>query len=181
MPYQYINELLYLSKVKIVNIEIEIEEDHAIIELISVDRTQDYPYCHSTSANRNGNPYRRDVRHPAAFGKSVNLRVPAICLACAECGCTFKWEYPFEEVNAIVQECLGYDVRLAATYKWKENFITWYDCAPDVKITGNWFERWYNEGKSIGLDVVDGCLKTMSNWKEEIINYHRLRYTNAAV
>lgn len=86
-----------------------------------------------------------------------------------------------EEERSIVQECLSYDARLAATYEWKENFITWYDCAPSVKVAETWFERWYNDGKSIGLDVVDECLKTMSNWKEAIINYHRLRYTNAAV
>src|SRR5699024_7219410 len=56
-----------------------------------------------------------------------------------------------EEERTIVQECLGYDVRLAETYEWKEGFITWYDCAPNVKIARIWFERWYNRGKSIGL------------------------------
>ena len=95
MPYQYINELLNLPEVKIVNIEIK--EDHAIIELTPVDHTQDCPYCHSTCVNRNGIPYRRDVRHLAAFSKSVNLLVPAICLACTDCGCTFTWEYAFVE------------------------------------------------------------------------------------
>lgn len=69
-----------------------------------------------------------------------------------------------EEETVIVQECLSYDSRLANTYQWKEDFITWYD-----------------QGKALGLSEVDECLKTMFNWKEEIINYHHLRYTNAAV
>ena len=81
----------------------------------------------------------------------------------------------------IVQECLSYDSRLANTYQRKEDFITWYDCAPDVKIATIWFERWFEEGMALELSEVDECLKTMFNWKEEIINYHRLRYTNAAV
>ena len=373
MHFQYINELLDLPEVKIINVEIE--EHHATIELAPLDYIQDCPCCHSTSVIRNGIPYKRNVRHLAAFEKSVDLRIPAISLACKDCGATFTWEYSFvepkkrytkvfsaylarqtygatvahtsmeeqvpystmerifksnlheksveiqeqvyqeavereglvlgiddfairkghtyntglhdlkggrfldiisgrtgdelrdyaedhtmfkllnpvavvmdlakayhtfckewfpkairiadrfhvnryvtetlqdvrrmvqrdlssqakkkikskarlinkraedltEEERTIVKEILSYDARLAATYKWKESFITWYDCAPDVRIAEIWFERWYNEGKSLEIDVVDECLKTMSNWKEEIINYHRLRYTNAAV
>ncbi|RFA37162.1 hypothetical protein CAI16_01400 [Virgibacillus dokdonensis] len=373
MSYKYINELLNLPEIQIVNIETN--ENHARIEVTPIDHTQDCPYCHSTSVHRNGIPYKRDVRHLAAFGRTVHLSIPAICLACKNCGSTFTWEYSFvepkkrytkafsaylasrtygttvtqtsmeeqvpystmerifkgdlrrkseevhekayqeaverknlvlgiddfairkghtyntglhdlkggrfldiisgrtgeelqdyatnhtmfkllnpvavvmdlakayhtfckewfpeairiadrfhvnryvtealqdvrrlvqkdlssqarkqlksksrllnkraddltEEECRIVQECLGYDVRLATTYNWKENFITWYDCAPNAKIARVWFERWYKEGKSMELDVVNECLKTMANWKEEIINYHRLRYTNAAV
>ncbi|GIO23007.1 transposase [Oceanobacillus sp. J11TS1] len=95
MPYQYINELLDLPEIKIVNIEIE--EDHAIIELTPVNHTQDCPYCHSTFVKRNGIPYKRDIRHLAAFEKSVDLRIPAICLACNDCYSTFTWEYSFVE------------------------------------------------------------------------------------
>lgn len=93
MPLQYINELLNLPEVNIINIEIE--EHHAIIELTPVEYTQDCPYCHSTSVIRNGTPYKRDVRHLAAFGKSVDLRIPSICLACKDCGATFTWKYSF--------------------------------------------------------------------------------------
>lgn len=373
MPFQYINELLNLPEVNIINIEIE--ENHATIELTPVNRVQDCPCCHSTSVIRNGVPYKRDVHHLAAFDKSVYLRIPAINLACKACGATYTWEYSFvepkkkytkayaaylarqtygatvahtsreqqvpystmerifkcdlhvksadiqeqvyqgalerdglvlgiddfairkghtyntglhdlrggyfldiipgrtgEELQAyaekhtvfkvlnpvaivmdlarayhsfckewfpnairiadryhvnryvtealqevrrmvqselspqakkklkskarllnkraedltteeftIVQECLSYDSRLANTYAWKENFITWYDCAPNVKVAKKWFDLWYNEGQALQLDQVDECLKTMFNWKDEIINYHRLRYTNAAV
>ncbi|GAA0335046.1 hypothetical protein GCM10008931_28310 [Oceanobacillus oncorhynchi subsp. oncorhynchi] len=95
MPYQYINELLDLPELKIVNIEIENEQ--AVIEVTPVNHMQDGPYCHSTSVKRNGIPYKRNVRHLAAFGKTVDLRAPAICLACNDCYATFTWEYAFVE------------------------------------------------------------------------------------
>jgi transposase len=87
----------------------------------------------------------------------------------------------YDEERTLVQELLSYDSRLASTYEWKEDLIIWYDCAPDVKTASIWFERWCEQGQRIHLPIVDACLKTILNWKEEIINYHRLRYTNAAV
>ena len=95
MPLHYINALLDLPEVKIVNVEIE--KHHAIIELIPVDSVQECPCCHSSSVIRNGVPYKRNVRHLAVFDKSVDLRFPAICLLCKECGATFTWTYPFVE------------------------------------------------------------------------------------
>ena len=62
-------------------------------------------------------------------------------------------------------------------YLWKEAFITWYDCAA-AKL---WSAHWYDQGQQLGLSEVVECLKTMFNWKKEIINYQRLRNTNAAV
>ncbi|WP_146551104.1 ISL3 family transposase [Rummeliibacillus sp. SL167] len=373
MPFEYINELLNLPEVNIVNVEIE--DDHAIIEVTPVDYVQNCPCCQSSSVIRNGIPYKRNIRHLAAFDKTVDLRIPAISLFCKTCHATFTWTYTFVEfkkrytkafsaflarqtygttveqisdeqqvpystmerifkrelhekseqiqkqvyqeaverdnlvlgiddfairkghtyntglhdlkggrfldvisgrkgdelrdyaekhplfkqlnpvavvidlakmyhtfcaewfpnairiadrfhVNryvtealqdvrrsvqtnlssqaqkslkakarllikraddltkeeaVIVQECLSYDKRLENTYKWKEDFITWYDCAPDVKTATIWFERWCEQGQALSLVEVEECLKTMYNWKEEIINYHRLRYTNAAV
>ncbi|WP_121639588.1 transposase [Virgibacillus sp. Bac330] len=95
MPYKYINELLNLPEIQIVNIETK--ENHAIIEVTPIDHTQDCPYCDSASVHLNGIPCKRNVRHLAAFGRTVNLRVPAICLACKNCGSTFTWEHSFLE------------------------------------------------------------------------------------
>lgn len=62
-----------------------------------MDHVQDCPCCHSTSVIRNDVPYKRNVRHSAAFDKSVDLRIPAIHLACKACGATYTWEYSFVE------------------------------------------------------------------------------------
>ena len=50
-----------------------------------------------------------------------------------------------------------------------------------MKTAKVWFEHWCDQGQKLGLSEVDEYLKTMFNWKEEIINYHRLRYTDTAV
>src|SRR5690606_34953270 len=95
MPFKYINELLNFPEVKIVNVKIE--EYRAIIEVTPVEYVQNCPCCHSSSVIRNGVPYKRDVRHLAAFDKTVDLRIPAICLLCKQCDANFTWEYTFVE------------------------------------------------------------------------------------
>ena len=35
--------------------------------------------------------------HLAVFGKSVDLRIPGICLRCKECDAIFTWTYSFVE------------------------------------------------------------------------------------
>ena len=95
MPFQYINELLHLPEVKVIHVEIE--ECHATIELEPVKQVQPCPCCHSSSVIRNGTPYKRTIRHLAAFDKSVDLLIPAIYLACKDCEATFIWDYSFVE------------------------------------------------------------------------------------
>ncbi|MNV85412.1 hypothetical protein D3C71_1793720 [compost metagenome] len=43
------------------------------------------------------------------------------------------------------------------------------------------FERWCKQGAQIEHTAVRGTLKTMCKWKEEIVNYHQCRWTNATV
>ncbi len=85
------------------------------------------------------------------------------------------------EEEKLVNELLGYDKQLKAAYLWKENFIDWYDLSLNFKQAKIGFERWCEQGRLIGHPAVDACLKTMENWKEEIMNYHKLRFTNASV
>ncbi len=104
MPFHYLNELLDLPEVTIVNIDVK--GDHAIIEVTSLDSVQECPYCHSSSVIRNGQPYSRDVHHLAAFDKSVDIRIPAFNLKCKECGATFYLDILICCVKKTLYKCL---------------------------------------------------------------------------
>lgn len=86
-----------------------------------------------------------------------------------------------EKETAMVNQFLQYSDVLLAVYKWKEAFITWYDCSASHTLAVMSFARWIEQGNQIEHHAVQDCLKTMNNWQEEICNYHHLRFTNAAV
>jgi len=81
----------------------------------------------------------------------------------------------------ILIRLLSYDPLLRQIYEWKEAFIVWYDCSPTYAMAQKGYERWLAQGVAIGHPLVDACLKTMTNWREEICNYHQLCFTDAAV
>ncbi len=70
---------------------------------------------------------------------------------------------------------------LRGTWEWKEAFTTWYDHSPNVEVATSGFNRWCKQGDQIEHEAVNHALKTMRNWKDEIINYHHCRWTNATV
>jgi transposase len=80
-----------------------------------------------------------------------------------------------------LNELLGYSSLLHRVWEWKEAFTTWYDYSPNVEVATKGFNRWYEQGEQIDQDAVRSALKTMRNWQEEIVNYHRCRWTNATV
>ncbi|WP_256707365.1 MULTISPECIES: transposase [Paenibacillus] len=43
------------------------------------------------------------------------------------------------------------------------------------------FHRWLQQGEQMEHEAVQRTLKTMRNWQNETINYHRCRWTNATV
>jgi transposase len=58
---------------------------------------------------------------------------------------------------------------------------TWYDYSPNVEVATQGFDRWCKQGEQIDPNAARSALKTMSNWQEEIVNYHRCRWTNTTV
>ncbi|WP_269411525.1 transposase [Lentibacillus daqui] len=84
------------------------------------------------------------------------------------------------EYQAIVQTIVNYDDRLKAVYNWKEAFIDWYTSSTNAKQAELTLKQWYQQGHRI-THTVESCIKTIQNWETEIINYHRLRFTNAVV
>ncbi|GGI46230.1 hypothetical protein GCM10008018_16080 [Paenibacillus marchantiophytorum] len=80
-----------------------------------------------------------------------------------------------------MDELLSYSSLLRRVWKWKEAFTTWYNCSPNVAVASLGLNRWCQLGEKIDHEAVKSTLKTMRNWQEEIINYHRCRWTNAIV
>lgn len=70
---------------------------------------------------------------------------------------------------------------LRSVWEWKESFTEWYDYSSNVHLARVGFTRWLEQGIKIDHATVRTTLKTMNNWKDEIINYHKCRFTNATV
>ncbi|QCT01796.1 transposase IS204/IS1001/IS1096/IS1165 family protein [Paenibacillus algicola] len=84
-------------------------------------------------------------------------------------------EWLGEEGKKRLNTLLNYAPILRCVWEWKEAFTTWYDCSPGFSVAKLGFERWCEQGHRIDHDAVRSTLKTMSNWKEEIMNYHKCR------
>jgi transposase len=80
-----------------------------------------------------------------------------------------------------LHELLSYSSLLRSAWEWKESFTEWYDFSPDVAVATIGFKRWCEQGEQVAHEAVKSALKTMRNWQNEIINYHRCRWTNATV
>ncbi|SFQ37100.1 Transposase [Salibacterium halotolerans] len=76
----------------------------------------------------------------------------------------------------LVQELIGYHSKLAQCY-----FVDWYDLNLDVKQASYMLQEWYKQSHAIQHKAVESYLQTLKNWEKEIMNYHRLRFTNAVV
>lgn len=81
----------------------------------------------------------------------------------------------------MLNQLLSLSSDLKAVYEWKEEFIEWYDCCSSVIQATNLFDKWCRQGHSLNISEVERALITFENWRQEIINYHYCRYTNAAV
>ncbi|WP_283657943.1 transposase [Paenibacillus sp. RC343] len=80
-----------------------------------------------------------------------------------------------------LKEILDYSSLLGQAHAWKESFNEWYDCSPDVNTANRWLETWFVQGEQMQHPAIDACVKTIRNWRTEVVNYHRCRWTNAAV
>lgn len=81
----------------------------------------------------------------------------------------------------ILKQLLSLSSDLKAVYEWKEQLIVWYDCCSSIIQAENLFDKWCKQGHSLNIPEIERALITFENWKQEIINYHNCRYTNAAV
>jgi transposase len=80
-----------------------------------------------------------------------------------------------------LKDLLRYSPLLQQAHAWKEAFAAWHDCSPDVLTAQIRLDRWLHQGEALQHPAVTACLKTLRNWCQEIVNYHRCRWANAAV
>ena len=92
-----------------------------------------------------------------------------------------KAESLLPESKKRLDELLSYSPLLRQVWEWKEAFTVWYDYSSSFEVAQLGFERWCTQGEQMDHDAVKNTLKTMRNWQEEIVNYHRCRWTNATV
>ncbi|OAB26466.1 hypothetical protein PMSD_25090 [Paenibacillus macquariensis subsp. defensor] len=85
------------------------------------------------------------------------------------------------ESKKTLEELLGYSPLLRKCWEWKEAFTTWYNDSPNTEVATHGFKSWFEQGDKIDHETVKSGLKSMRKWKNEIINYHRCRWTNATV
>ena len=81
-----------------------------------------------------------------------------------------------EILNKIL--CLSKELKEA--YWFKERLIEWYDYSNSSNAY-LLLEKWIHEGENLNIPELNEALKTFKNWKVEISNYHKCRFTNAAV
>lgn len=86
-----------------------------------------------------------------------------------------------EKNKAQLETLLAFSPLLRSVWEWKEAFSQWYDCSSNVSIARLGFTRWLEQGEKIDHNAVQSTLKTMRNWQDETVNYHRCRWTNATV
>ena len=90
-----------------------------------------------------------------------------------------------EELNKkekeLLKTLLSYSKELKIAYEYKEEFVQWYDLSPSYELAKVGFERLINKYKEKDILLINKSIKTLENWKDEIINYHKCRYTNAYV
>jgi transposase len=81
----------------------------------------------------------------------------------------------------LVQQLLSLSPDLRAVYELKEELITWYDCSSNIEQARCVYKRWLLKARGLSIPELDEALITFENWEEEITNYHRHHFTNAAV
>ncbi|QWU16168.1 ISL3 family transposase [Paenibacillus sophorae] len=86
-----------------------------------------------------------------------------------------------EQSKAQLDLLLSFSPLLRKVWEWKEAFSRWYDYSPNVHVASLGFNRWCQQGECIDHDAVRSTLKTVRNWEDEIVNYHRCQWTNATV
>ena len=76
---------------------------------------------------------------------------------------------------------LSYSDDLNAAYWFKEQIIDWYDLSTNYASAKIGYQRWLERGLALNIPEISHALKTFVSHQQEILNYHRCRFTNGIV
>lgn len=82
---------------------------------------------------------------------------------------------------ARLERILDFSADLRAIYELKEQLIDWYDLSINHNTALTGYQKWLEFGHSLCIPEVTAALKTFENWQDEIVNYHKCRFTNGIV
>lgn len=120
----------------------------------------------------------QNVRRRVTLDLSSQNRV---LLKCNKNLLSKRYDQLNEEEMTLLKKLLSLSSEIEKAYWWKEDFIEWYDCCININQATIVFDKWICLGKLLNIPEVNIAIKTFENWRQEIINYHTYRYTNAAV
>ena len=80
-----------------------------------------------------------------------------------------------------LERIMRFSADLQAVYELKEQLIDWYDLSINHNTALTSYHKWLKFGQSLCIHEVTTALKTFKNWQEEIVNYHKCRFTNGIV
>jgi transposase len=80
-----------------------------------------------------------------------------------------------------LEQLLACSTDLRAVYELKEMLIDWYDLSACYASAKAGYQLWLKKGRALNIPEVGNALKTFENWRDEIVNYHRCRFTNGTV
>jgi transposase len=81
----------------------------------------------------------------------------------------------------LLRQLLSYSPDLKNAHELKEMLIDWYDLPFNYVAAKAGYGRWLAKGHLLNIIEIYNALKTFENWKDEIQNYHRCRFTNGIV
>lgn len=97
-------------------------------------------------------------------------------------GC--RWLLVKNRENLTAEEGLQLDAMLAVSpalnqcYELKEDFRAWFNSPHDRDTAATALDAWLVKVKASGLKALQAFTKTISNWRERILNYFEGRHSN---
>jgi transposase len=77
-----------------------------------------------------------------------------------------------------LDQMLAASPELQACYELKEDFRTWFNQSADRQTAGPALDEWLGRVQASGLKALHRFTKTLTNWRERILNYFDGRHSN---
>lgn len=83
-----------------------------------------------------------------------------------------------DEERANLEQALTASAELDACYRLKEDFRDWFNQSVDLQSAAHALQDWIKKVEESGFKALKAFVKTLTNWKEPILNYFVGRHSN---